>query len=100
MSDPDEFVGYRVSVDKYVGRVAIEIGRSGDAFTLRRFDQSGVPFGLPVDALPTGDRLVALDLGHDEVGAVTLTLAAGGATLLLWLSDSDRAIRFVRAHTP
>jgi hypothetical protein len=98
MSELDAYEGTWVSADRYVGGVILEIRFIGPTFTVRRFDDRGVPYGVPVEAIPWGGELIAQDVADDEVGALTFRLTEGGAALELWMADADRPIRFVRGR--
>jgi hypothetical protein len=97
MEEPSGFLGSWTSVDRYVGGMTLDVRAGGDAFIVQRFEPWGTPIGLPVLAVAQGSALVAADLGNDEAGMVTFTLADGGAVLELRMPDTERPILFRRA---
>ena len=76
----------------------LEIRFTGPTFTIRRFDDQGVPCGVPVEAIPWGGALIAQDLADDEVGTLAFVLADGGTMVELRMADAERPIRFARGR--
>ena len=97
MEELSGFLGSWTSVDRRGGGIDLDVRAGGEAFIVQRFEPWGTPIGLPVRAVAQGAALVAADLGNDEAGMVTFTLADGGAVLELRMPDAERPIRFRRS---